>query len=59
MAEHPDLHLARDWQEAVESPVGALLDPDGLHPNAGGQAALAEAYRRAIERSCSSDVLGS
>jgi lysophospholipase L1-like esterase len=56
MADHPDLHLARDWQDAVESPLGSLLDADGLHPNEAGERALAEAYRRAIERACPSDV---
>lgn len=59
MAAHPDLHLARDWQDAVESPVALLLDDDGLHPNDAGERALARAYRDAIDRFCREGVPGS
>ena len=53
VGEHPNLHLADDWADAVdEAPAGSLLKPDGLHPNAAGQRRLADAYRSALDRLC-------
>ena len=52
-AAHDNVHLARDWEEAVNAAEPLqFLDPDGIHPNKSGGLALAAAYRAAMDREC-------
>ncbi len=54
VARHENLHLTDAWSQAVNNaPRGKLLQDDGVHPNAAGQALLAGVYRDAIDEFCS------
>lgn len=50
---HPNLHLVRDWEEAVDAADGArYLDGDGVHPSGEGSELLADVYASALDRYC-------
>ena len=52
-AAHPSVHLARDWEEAVNAAEPLqFLDPDGIHPNRSGGVQLAASYQAAMDRLC-------
>jgi hypothetical protein len=52
-AVYDNVHLARDWEEAVtEAERQQFLDPDGIHPNESGGLQLAASYQAAMDRLC-------
>ena len=52
-ADHPNVHVASDWKDAVERNRSVpLVIPDDVHPSIPGRRRLADAYRAALERTC-------
>lgn len=50
---HDNLHVSNAWAEAVNAaPKGKVLQDDGVHPNAAGQALLADVLRKATDQYC-------
>lgn len=54
VAEHGNLHLVRDWAEAVDeaSDPATYLEDDGIHPNGAGQNLLARTIHDAVINAC-------
>lgn len=56
-ADHPSVHVATDWRDAVDAEPGADPDPrlvteDEIHPNEAGVDRLAQAMEEAVSRDC-------
>ena len=54
VARYRNVHLALDWQSAVDtgSAADSLLQPRDVHPLPAGRVRVADAYRRSLARFC-------
>lgn len=56
-ADHPQVHIASGWRDAVDATAGpdpdpALVSEDEIHPNEGGIARLGQVVEEAVSRDC-------